>query len=161
MSICCVSGGAAVLKHSCKLVRGQISQTAFTPDYENLTGLHEYDESIIAVPRDCGVTLMKASIKLNGTCNISIKFSDSEQPGATIHAKQYLSFNSSKGKRERMPLNKNVKEYWLKFRAGNFSNVTFITIKYVANDTGGQSCQLEPNPNGGPSIRILVEGENE
>ena len=143
-------------------MRGQqTSQTAFSPDFENLTGLHEYDESIIAVPRDCGVTLMSASIKLNGTCNVSIKFSDSEQPGATIHAEQYLSFTSTMVRRVRMRLNNKVKEYWSNFRAGNFSNVTFITIKYVANNTGGQNCQLEPNTNGGPSIRILVKGENE
>ena len=160
MSICCVSGHAAVPEHSCKLVRGQISQTAFTPDYENFTGLHEYDESIIAVPRDCGVTLIKASMKLNGTCNVSITFSDSEQPGATIHVEQYLSFNSTNGKRKKILLNDEVLEYWSNFRAGHFSNVTFITIKYVANNTSGQNCQLEPNTDGGPSIRIVVEGEN-
>ena len=160
MSICCVSGGAAVLKHSCKLVRGQMIHTAFIPDYENLTGFHEYDESIIAVPRDCGVTLSRASIKLYGTCNVSITFSDSEQPGATIHAKQYLSFNGTTGLRTKIPLNMNVKEYWSNFTAGHFSNVTFITIKYVANNTDGQNCQLEPNTDGGPSIRIIVKGEN-
>ena len=136
-------------------------KTTFTPDYENLTGLNAYDESIIAVPRDCRVTLMRVSIKLNGICNVSIEFSDSEQSDATIHAKQYLSFNSINGKRTKIPLNMKVKEYWSNFTAGNFSNVTFITIKYVANNTGGQNCQLEPNTDGGPSTRIQVKGENE
>ena len=104
---------------------------------------------------------MRVSIRLNGTCNVCIKFSDSEQPGATIHAKQDLSFDSSDGKRAKIPLNSILNEYWSNFTAGHFSNVTFITIKYVANNTGGQNCQLDPSTDGRPSIRILVKGENE